>query len=118
MKKSETLLILRYLFGVTHTANKINVSNCSTKTSNYHDKRELYQSETDDLVPFCISVRGGFLLVACESAILKYSLEGHFIHKYPVEGRTMYVTVTNLNICGSKSNKSNTFCLTMANSLK
>lgn len=30
------------------------------------------------------------------SAILKYSLEGHFIHNYPVEDKTIYVTVTNL----------------------
>lgn len=50
----------------------------------------------DDLVPFGKFLGKVFLLVACGSAILKYSLEGQFIHKYPVKGRTLYVTVTNL----------------------
>lgn len=87
-------------FDVMHIENKIYASNCSKTrviimTSENFTKVRQFKME-DDLVPFGISLGKGFLIVACESAILKYSLEGQFIHKYPVEGRALYVTVTNL----------------------
>lgn len=50
----------------------------------------------DNITPYEISSGIGFLFVACATAILKHSLEGRFIHKYPVTSRVLYVTVIGL----------------------
>ncbi|XP_062579596.1 E3 ubiquitin/ISG15 ligase TRIM25-like [Saccostrea cucullata] len=41
-----------------------------------------------------LAIGDDYLYIACQSAILKYDKEGNFIHKYPVEGCSLYVTVT------------------------
>ncbi|XP_061177597.1 E3 ubiquitin-protein ligase TRIM45-like [Saccostrea echinata] len=43
--------------------------------------------------PFGIAIWGKFLLVASETAILKYDMQGNLIHSYPVEDRVLYVVV-------------------------
>ncbi|XP_062585210.1 E3 ubiquitin-protein ligase TRIM45-like [Saccostrea cucullata] len=43
--------------------------------------------------PFGIAILGIFLFVACETAILKYDMQGNLIHSYPVENRVLYVLV-------------------------
>lgn len=87
-----------YFFDVMHTKNEIYVTDYSSqcvivmKSDSYTTVRQFRMQ--DNLKPYGVSSWNGFLFVACESAILKYSLEGQFIHKYPVESRTIYVTVT------------------------
>lgn len=49
----------------------------------------------DGLVPYGISRWKECLYIACVNAIMKYSLEGQFIQRYPVEPRTCYINVTN-----------------------
>lgn len=87
-----------HLFDVKHTENNIYVSNFNKKSvtimtsDRYNTVKEFKM--LDDLVPYGMSLERRFLFVACDSAILKYTLEGGFIHKYLVESRTLYVTVT------------------------
>lgn len=86
------------VFDVKCTKNKIYASNINSKsviiitTDRTVGPKEFKM--VGDLVPFEISIGRDFLVVACESAILKYSLGGEFIHKYPVKRRTIYVRVT------------------------
>lgn len=89
-------------FDVKQMENKMYVSNYNRKSvivitsDSYTTVGQKEFKMVGDLVPFEISLGRGYLVVACESAILKYSLEGEFIHKYPVERRAIYVTVTEL----------------------
>lgn len=89
-----------WFFDVKHTENKIYSTNCSKKcviimTSDNFNKVGEFKMK-DDLMPFGLALRRGFLFVACRNVILKYSLEGLFIYKYNVETGTLYVTVTDV----------------------
>lgn len=85
-------------FDAVHTGNKIYATNNSKKsvtimTSDCFNTVGEFKMR-DYLAPFRISTGKGFLFVACDSAILKYSLEGEYIQKYHAELRSRYITVT------------------------
>lgn len=61
----------------------------------------------DNFNPYGICLWKEFLFVACQTAILKYNIHGRFIHEYPVDFNTLFVTVTssgNIVFTNSKLN--------------
>lgn len=47
-----------------------------------------------NFIPYGICLWNEFLFVACQTAILKYNIDGRFVREYPVDFNTLYVMVT------------------------
>uniref|UniRef100_A0A8W8JK01 RING-type domain-containing protein n=1 Tax=Magallana gigas TaxID=29159 RepID=A0A8W8JK01_MAGGI len=103
-------------FDAVHTGDKIYATNNSKKsvtimTSDCFNTVGEFKMR-EDLTPFGISIGKGFLFVACDSAILKYSLKGQFIQKYHAELRSLYITVTeDEQIVYSNTTKDSVTCI-------
>lgn len=108
-----------FFFDVLHIGNEFYVTN--------HSKSNVMvmSSDTFNMVreikiltgfrPYGLAKWNDFIFVACESAILKYSLDGQLIRKYSVEDETIYVTVTGLgHIVFSNAIKDTVTCINEA----
>lgn len=73
----------------TTNRNENNITIISSKT--FTHRGEIPIDET--LVPYGICQWKEYLFVACQTAILKYSISGRFIHSHPVDFNTLFVTV-------------------------
>lgn len=69
--------------------NENNVTIISSKTFTLHGKI----SVDEKLVPYGICQWKEYLFVACQTAILKYSISGRFIQSYTVDFNSLFVTV-------------------------
>lgn len=47
-----------------------------------------------NFIPYGICLWNEFFFVACQTAILKYNIDGRFIYEYPLDFNTLYVMVT------------------------
>ncbi|XP_062621298.1 E3 ubiquitin-protein ligase TRIM8-like [Saccostrea cucullata] len=87
-----------YLFDVQCVENELFVTDYAQKCINvissdtFTSIRKI--SVGSNLKLFGISVWKGVLYVACITAILKYDMQGNFIHSYPVEKIVLNVAVT------------------------
>lgn len=98
-----------YFFGIVAYGNLFYATN---RTENCLD---IISSETfklygiipidDTLTPYGICQWSEYLFVACQTAILKYNISGHFIKSFPIGFNTLFVIVTNSgNIVYTNSN--------------
>lgn len=108
-----------FFFDVLHIGNefyatnhsKINVIVMSSDTFNMVREIKILTG----FRPYGLSIWNDFIFVACENAILKYSLDGPLIRKYSVEAETLYVTVTGLgHIVFSNATKDTVTCINEA----
>lgn len=98
-----------YFFGIVSYGNLFyatnRTENCVTIISSETFKLYGIIPIDDMLTPYGICQWREYLFVACQTAILKYSISGHFIQSFPVGFNTLFVMVTNSgNIVYTNSN--------------